>query len=232
MLKAVFFDFFGTLIFWTQPLHVTIRKLAERYGLELDWEVYPEAREFMTAAYEASTPTDNILETMERMVNGCRAFLKTLGVREHLEQMAWEVLQYEHAMFSRNNATLYDDVLPTLERLKGSGVKMAIVSNWDTPLHNTVETLGIDGYFDAIVASHDERVGSAKPDAGIFEYTLNALNVSKAEVVHVGDSYESDIVGADSAGIRAILLDRDGTQAGRWSETIGQLGELPELLIG
>ena len=184
----------------------------------------------MTRAYEASKPTDNILDTMARQVEGCCAFLKKLGVHEHLEQTAWEVLQYEHAMFSRNNATLYDDALPTLDYLRGSGLKMAIISNWDTPLYNTVETLGIDGYFEEIVASHDQRVQSAKPDAAIFEYALEAVGVSSDEAIHVGDSYESDIIGAHSAGIRAILLDREGLQDGRWRETIHSLHTLPDLL--
>ena len=230
MTKAVFFDFFDTLIFWTQPLHVTIRKIADRYQLDLDWAAYDEARAIMTQAYQASKPTDNILETMARQIDGCCTFLRKLGVCEHVEQIAWEVLQYEHAMFSRNNATLYDDVLPTLDRLQRAGLKMAIVSNWDTPLHNTVEVLGIDRYFEAIVASHDQRVQSAKPDAAIFEHALNVVGASADEVVHVGDSYESDIVGAQSAGLRAILLDRAGTQDGRWGEAIRNLYELSDLL--
>ena len=48
--------------------------------------------------------------------------------------------------------------------------------------------------------------------------------------MHVRDIYEADIVGARDVGIRLILLDRDGTQAGGWEETIQSLSELPELL--
>jgi HAD superfamily hydrolase (TIGR01549 family) len=230
MTKLVSFDFFGTLIFWTQPLHVTIRKIAERYQLNLDWAVYDKAREIMTEAYEASKPTDNILDTMTRQVEACCAFLKKLGVCEHVEQMAWEVLQYEHAMFSRNNASLYDDVLPTLNRLREVGLKMVIVSNWDTPLYNTVEALGIERYFDAIVASHDRRVCCAKPNPEIFFHALKPVGALPGEAVHIGDSYESDIIGAQAAGIRAILLDREGTQNRRWRETIRNLHVLPDLV--
>lgn len=227
---AVFFDFFATLIFWTQPLHVTTRKIAERYQLRLDWSFYDEAQAILTEAYEASKPTDNIRDTMFKQLDGCCAFLKKLGVSEHVEQIAWEVLQYEHALFSRNNATLYEDVLPTLSQLQQTGLKMGIISNWDTPLHAMVEELGLSPYFDVIVASHDQRVQSAKPDAAIFEYALNAVGVSAKEAIHVGDSFEADIIGADTAGIRAILLDRDGTQAGRWEDTIQTLHTLPDLL--
>ena len=226
MTKVVFFDFFATLIFWTQPLHVTIRKIADRYQLHLDWSVYDEARAILTETYEASKPTDNIRDTISKQLEGCCAILRKLGVHEHVEQIAWEVLQYEHALFSRNNATLYEDVLPTLDQLQQMDLKMGIISNWDTPLHAMVEELGLASYFEVIVASHDQRVRSAKPDAAIFEYALNTVSVSAEEAVHVGDSFEADIMGAHTVGIRAILLDRDGTQAGRWGETIQTLHEL------
>ena len=230
MTKAVFFDFFDTLIFWTQPLRVTLRKIADRYQLCLDWSVYDEARAILTETYEASKPTDNIRDTISKQLEGCCAILRKLGVHEHVEQIAWEVLQYEHALFSRNNATLYEDVLPTLDQLRQMDLKLGIISNWDTPLHAMVEELGLAPYFDVVVASHDQRVRSAKPDAAIFEYALNAVEVSPGEAVHVGDSFEADIMGAHTAGIRAILLDRDGTQTGQWEETIQTLHALPDLL--
>jgi HAD superfamily hydrolase (TIGR01549 family) len=230
MTKTVFFDFFATLIFWTQPLHITIRKIADRYQLRLDWSAYDEAQAILTEAYEASKPTNNIRDTIFRQLDTCCAILKKLGVREHVEQIAWEVLQYEHALFSRNNATLYEDVLPTLDRLQQTDLKMGIISNWDTPLHAMVEELGLAPYFEVVVASHDQRVRSAKPDAAIFEYALNAVGASAKEAVHVGDSFEADIMGAHSAGIRAILLDRDGAQTERWGETIRTLHALPDLL--
>ena len=230
MTNAVFFDFFATLISWTQPLRVTTRKIGDRYQLQLDWSVYDEARAILTEAYEASKPIDNIRDTIFRQLDACCTFLRKLGVREHVDQIAWEVLQYEHALFSRNNATLYEDVLPTLDQLQQTDLKMGIISNWDTPLHAMVEELGLSPYFDVIVASHDQRVRSAKPDAAIFEYALNTVGVSPEEAVHVGDSFEADIMGAHAAGIRAILLDRDGTQTGQWGETIQTLHALPDLL--
>ena len=230
MTNAVFFDFFATLIFWTQPLRVTTRKISDRYQLRLDWSVYDEARAILTEAYEASKPTDNIQDTICRQLDACCTFLRKLGVREHVEQLAWEVLQYEHALFSRNNATLYEDVLPTLDRLQQMNLKMGIISNWDTPLHAMVEELGLAPYFEVVVASHDQRVRSAKPDAAIFEYALNAVGVPAEEAIHIGDSFEADVVGAHAAGIRAVLLDRDETQTGRWGETIPTLHALPDLL--
>ena len=83
----------------------------------------------------------------------------------------------------------------------------------------------------SIVASHDARVRSEKPDPHIFNYALAAVGASAEEVVHVGDTYEADIIGAQGVGIRPILIDRDSTQTDRWKETIQSLSELPEMLI-
>ena len=227
MIKAVFFDFYKTLCVWGQPLEASLQKIAERYQFEIDWERYATARENLYADASDSDPTEHSLfKTMQEIVESYCEFIRGLGVQEHVGQITWELLQSEHSLFAATNATLYDDVVPTLAHLRNTGFKLAIVSNWDTPLDPLTERLGIARYFDIIVASHDARVRSAKPDPHIFNYTLAAVGVSAAEAVHVGDTYEADIVGAKNTGIRPILIDRDGSQTGKWGETIQSLSEL------
>ena len=123
-------------------------------------------------------------------------------------------------------------VVPILQYLQNEGFKLAIVSNWDTPLDPLTERLGIARYFDVIVASHDSLIRSSKPDPYIFNYTLAAVGVSAEEAVHIGDTYETDIIGAKNAGIRPILIDRDGTQAGRWQETIREFHRITGTAFG
>ena len=232
MVKAVFFDFYMTLsVLGQQLFEASLRRIAARYGVEINWEHYDAALEGLFVGVPVSNPpTCSLLESvMTTMVRECE-FIRELGVREYVEQIAWELLQSGHPLFAATNATLYDDVLPTLQHLRNMGFKLAIVSNWDTPLEPLTERLGIAEYFDTITASHDTLVRSEKPDSHIFNYTLEKIGVSAEEVVHVGDTYEADIVGARNVGIRPILLDRDGTQTGRWRETIQSLTELPELL--
>ncbi len=231
MIKAVFFDFYYTLCVWGKPLEESLQIIAERYQFKIDRERYTAAVENLFAEASSTDPsTHSILDTMQKIVDSYCEFVRQLGVQEHAEQMAWELLQAGHSLFAANVATLYDDVVPTLQRLKDDGYKLAIVSNWDTPLDPLAERLGIAHYFDIIVASHDERVRSAKPDPHIFEYTLNAVGISAEEAVHVGDTYEADIIGAEGVGIRPILIDRDEPDVDRWDETIRSLAELPELL--
>ena len=231
MIKAVFFDFYQTLGVWGESLRPRVQKITDRYACEIDWERYDTARGNLYADASGSDPmTHDLLETMQQIIGSYREFLAALGVRDYLDQMTWELLQSEHSLFAANAATLYDDTVPTLQHLRDAGFKLAIVSNWDTPLDPLTERLGIADYFHTITSSHDERVRSAKPDPHIFNYTLTKVGVSAEEVVHVGDTYEADIVGAKGVGIRPILIDRDGTQVGRWEETIRSLSELPALL--
>lgn len=232
MVKAVFFDFYKTLAVWgQQSFEASLQKIAGRYRVEINWERYDTAIENLFVGTPASNPpTDSLLESvMTTMMRECE-FIRELDIQEHVEQIAWELLQSGHPLFAATNATLYDDVVTTLQDLRNAGFKLVIVSNWDTPLGPLTERLGISEYFDVIVASHDVRVRSEKPDPHIFNYALTAVNVSVEEAVHVGDTYEADIVGARNVGIRPILLDRDNTQADRWCETIQSLSELPELL--
>lgn len=231
MVNVVFFDFYRTLGVWGRPLEESLRKIAEAYGFAVDPVRYAQAREHLFENAADSDPTGRtFFGTMQEIVESYHQFIAALGVETHAEQVAWELLQSEHSLFTATSARLYDDTLPTLQRLREFGVKLAIVSNWDTPLDPLLGRLGIADYFDAIVASHDDRVKSKKPDPHIFNYTLAAVGATAAEAVHIGDTYASDIVGADRVGIRPILLDRDNTQAGTWDETIQSLSELPELL--
>ena len=231
MIKAVFFDFYRTLCVWGLPFEDSLQKIADRYQFKIDWERYADAVENLYADASDSDPTTHsLLGTMQKIVDSYCEFVRQLGVQEHAEQMAWELLQAGHSLFAANVASLYNDTVPTLQRLRDDGYKLAIVSNWDTPLDPLTERLGIAKYFDVITASHDTRVRSAKPDPHIFEYTLKAVGVSAEETVHVGDTYEADIVGAREVGIRPILIDREGSQAGIWHETIRSLAELPKLL--
>ena len=233
MIKAVFFDFYQTLGVWGQSLRPRVEKIAARYACEIEWERYDTARGNLYADASGSDPmTHDLLETMQQIIESYRDFLAALGVRDYLDQMTWELLQSEHSLFAANAATLYDDTVPTLQHLRDKGFKLAIVSNWDTPLDPLTERLGIADYFDAITSSHDERVRSAKPDSHIFNYTLAALGVSAEETVHVGDTYEADVIGARRAGIHPIFIDRDSSQVGRWNRvvTIQSLSELPVLL--
>jgi len=85
--------------------------------------------------------------------------------------------------------------------------------------------------FDAVVCS--EEVGAYKPAAAMFERGLEALGLGRHEVLHVGDSVRSDVLGAHAAGIRAAWINRRGLPAaegGPAAYVLTDLGDLLEIL--
>jgi putative hydrolase of the HAD superfamily len=119
------------------------------------------------------------------------------------------------------------DALPVLASLRAAGLRLAIVSNWDSSLPPLLERLGLAAAVDTIVVS--ALVGVSKPARGIFDEAVRRAGVAHAEVLHVGDSLTDDYHGARDAGLSALLLDRRG-RARPEVETIGSLAELPARL--
>jgi putative hydrolase of the HAD superfamily len=103
---------------------------------------------------------------------------------------------------------LYEDALPVLRRLKDRGFKIGITSNWESWLSDLLVAKGLSDLVD--FASISGIVGFEKPDRRIFEDALRVARLPAGAVVHVGDSLIADVRGAQQAGMRAILLDRDG----------------------
>jgi HAD superfamily hydrolase (TIGR01549 family) len=109
----------------------------------------------------------------------------------------------------------FPDAIPALEQLtKQNNLKLIVVSNWDSGLHKNLEHNGLSKYFDYVVASGDVKI--EKPNPGIFQHALaeinkidTCLNCSPDEVLHVGDHADQDVAGAKSAGMKAVLLDRN-----------------------
>lgn len=115
---------------------------------------------------------------------------------------------------------LYDDTVPVLEALRSSGVRVAIVSNWDRRLRRIAGELGLDRLVEFSVISAE--CGARKPDRRIFDEALGLAGARPEETLHVGDLYDEDVVGARRAGIRGVLLDRAGHGAPGHAE-----GDLP-----
>jgi putative hydrolase of the HAD superfamily len=121
---------------------------------------------------------------------------------------------------------LFDDVVPCLNRLESEGIQMAVISNWDYSLHRVLGMFGLRDRFVTVKASLEE--GVEKPDPKLFEIALSEAGYEAANVVHVGDSYEDDVVGAQNAGIRVIQIDRSRSTSD--ATCICTLAHLPEAL--
>lgn len=109
---------------------------------------------------------------------------------------------------ARNEVTPFEDVIPTLEKLRGR-VALGSVSNGVADL----DAIGMAHYFRTSVAAH--HFGCAKPDAAIFHAACDALGVKPSEAVYVGDDPLLDVEGAHNAGLEAVWIRRQDVTAAR-----------------
>lgn len=121
------------------------------------------------------------------------------------DEVGWAVEAYSGAFIDALPAPA--GVAPLLERLAAAGRRLAVLSNW--PLASTidryVEAAGWAPHLAAVVVS--QRVGLIKPHPGIFAAARAALgDPDPGTILHVGDDWAADVVGAKRAGWRAAWL--------------------------
>ena len=123
---------------------------------------------------------------------------------------------------------VFEDVAPTLDLLEARGLLLAVVSNWDSHLPELLEGLGLARRFGAVLVSAIEETG--KPDPEIFHRACARLGVAPEGALHVGDSLKEDYEGAQSAGLEALLLDREERHP-EVADRIVSLEEIPRRLL-
>jgi FMN phosphatase YigB (HAD superfamily) len=90
---------------------------------------------------------------------------------------------------------------------------------------------GSDVKLDFVVMAQD--IGIEKPDAGIFEHAARLAECDVTEMMHVGDSLESDVVGANGVGAVSVWFNPDGVaddSSVRPDYEIRSLSEIPVIL--
>jgi HAD superfamily hydrolase (TIGR01549 family) len=177
------------------------QRLGRRFGLELDPQRYPEARE---KAVEGIRRHPELEHDEEIWVAFTERIIRNMGGdSDSAHECAVAMTRaWEHA----EHFELYEDALPVLEELRTHGLKLGLVSNTGRDLVEFVAHHGLE--VDAVLGSRS--FGRTKPHPTIFQAVLEQLGVAPAAAAMVGDSPEDDVEGARAAGIEtAFLLDRD-----------------------
>ena len=221
MTGAVLLDALGTLV-ELQPPAPRLRALLAAEGFSVSEERAGAAFRAEIAYYLEHHLDGATREGLSELRDRCAATLL-----DALELPELDPALARRAMLAALEFTPYHDAVPALESLRAAGHRLAIVSNWDCSLGDWLEPSGLTALVDVVVTS--AVTGAAKPDPLIFRRALELLGADAAGAVHAGDSLETDVEGARTAGIRAVLIARDGN-APRGVEAVRSLGELPSLL--
>ena len=121
-----------------------------------------------------------------------------------------------------------DDAWASLPRLRALGLRLVVVSNANGRLRAAFDRIGLTPHLDDIIDSTE--VGYEKPDPGIFRVALARAGTEPARVLHVGDVYHIDVVGAWRAGIRGVLLDVADLYADHDCPRVPSLAALADLI--
>jgi putative hydrolase of the HAD superfamily len=111
---------------------------------------------------------------------------------------------------------LFEDTVPVLARLSGAGWTHAILSNHVPELRQIVAGLGLDEIVSFVSCSAE--TGYEKPHAQAFASVLDSLG--PAEAWMVGDNVVADVLGAEAAGIPAVLVRRPDPRARRYADSL------------
>src|SRR5215472_4408450 len=192
----------------------------ERHGLTLDPARYAAARD---AAYvdlrrhpELEHDNEIWFRFTERIVRGMGGDADSAYACAVEITRGWE---------RHENFELYDDVPDAFAAIRSAGLRIGLVSNSARDVREFARHHGLE--VDAGISSFHH--GRTKPHASIFRAVLDLLEVEPAEAVMVGDQIADDIEGALGLGMRAILLDREGTHED-YEPRIETLSELSPLL--
>jgi putative hydrolase of the HAD superfamily len=107
--------------------------------------------------------------------------------------------------------------------LAARGIRLAVISNWDERLRGLLRRLKLDRYFEAFAISCE--VGFPKPARAIFQRAAADLDLWPSNILHIGDSLELDIEGANAAGFHALQIQRAAKSVA--TKHLHSLAELP-----
>jgi putative hydrolase of the HAD superfamily len=222
--QAVIFDLDDTL--WevgpviVRAEHAMLAFLADRYPRVLELHSLESMRD-VRARMALEHPTMRHDFTWLRL-ESLRSHAREAGYPEAMAHEAFAVFYR-----ARNDVTLFDDVLPALERLHRR-FRLFAISNGNADL----AAIGLARFFEQALAARD--AGMLKPDPRIFALLLQQADLGPERVLHVGDDVIADVEGARRAGVTPVWLNRAGEEWPAAAQpqplTVRTLTELAELV--
>ena len=207
VIKAIFFDAGGTLIYLPKSVGYHYAFVADRIGLRLDAAALDRAFDRCWKQTPARPAIDGPREDDDKgwwrdLVN--RVLDQVSPGLDELDRDAFFEGAYSH--FAEPGVwDLYPEVNEVLTTLQGR-FDLAVISNFDGRLRMIFEHLGFSKFFSHVFLSSE--LGADKPDSEIFRRALRLSGMQPNETLHVGDDPEGDWKGATQAGLSIFQLER------------------------
>jgi HAD superfamily hydrolase (TIGR01549 family) len=195
MTRAVFLDALGTLV-ELEPPWISLRDLVPA---EISDERLVEALKAEMAYYKEHAHEGRDEASLSELRERCAALVSgKLGMDVGVDELVAAI-----------RFSAYPDAIPALNALHDRGLRLVVVSNWDCSLPRVLDGCGLGELLDGTITSAE--AGVRKPDPAIFERALELAGCGAEAALHVGDTADEDVAGARAAGIRSLLIGRDGS---------------------
>ncbi|MDH5183777.1 MAG: HAD family hydrolase [Gammaproteobacteria bacterium] len=191
MIKGICLDLFHTLVDVAQVPEQVGRFTADILGL--DREAWHSA--CFGDAHEITRKTDHYT-SIKLLAHSLDPSIPDKLIHEAVDERQ---RRFDYAL-KRVDA----DVLDALSDLNKLGMKLALVSNASTSEVSAWSHSPLAKFFHTVVFSCD--VGMRKPQTGIYDYALNAMQLSADECLFVGDGGSDEHLGARAVGLKPILI--------------------------
>ncbi len=209
---GVFFDLDGTLVYTTSSREERFLKISKKAGLSFTLQEVNVAYRYANQWWEKqgfklSDWTEDNFKQLNFLL------LKNLRVDSNLNYLAEKLTRlWEEVPWSKP----YPEINDILKNLESKGFKLGILSHRSPPgIQRAIKCLGWQDHFTVTSSPVDAKIPEGKEDLRMWEYGLEKIGLKASKVIHVGDEYETDVLGAEKAGILPILIDRDNRYSNR-----------------
>lgn len=231
--RHLFFDLDNTLYDFSLNAFLAMKEAFKQLNIlpllpsfEEYFGVYAQINDQLWAEYREKKITKDFLRA-------CRfeRSLKEFGIVPKVEYSEIDDF-YLKIMSVQTN--LFPGTSEVLTELKNRGYQIHIITNgFKEVQYDKLQNTGLDKFLTNVFIS--EEIKSHKPSKEIFEYAIKSSNARKKESLMIGDSWESDIVGAKNFGIDQVFfnpekLDVDFENYGEPTYTINYLKQLLTIL--
>ena len=225
--SAIVFDCADTLLRMDPSRAEIFRDAAAMAGLVLPLNEIERAYDIVDFAIKMRSSKLHSIEAKLEFYRSINAALcNALGIQRSLSALQPLLL----AEFRRRKQWRpFADVDGALRQL-AARVPLYVLANWDSGLPGVLRNVGLDGFFRDVASS--EMLGSEKPEQACFEAFLARDSLDPSKTVYIGNEYLADVVGARTAGLTPILLDRADRMRSADCLRISSLAELANVLRG
>lgn len=218
MVQAAFVDLYGTVVHEMGPIAFEVARVpcecgtarSEREVLGVWWKDYRE-RLVHANGTDFRNQHDVALDSFRDMVQHFQAPVKAEDLVARME-VHW------------STAPIYEEAAEFLEKMP---VPVYFVTNSDDKY-----AFGVVSHYGlrpaGVITSEQARYYKPRPE--IFRYALEKTGFRPEEVVYIGDSLNSDVLGPREVGMKAIWVNREGKEVPDGVTAVSNLMEIPDLL--